>query len=40
VEANRLVKDDSVILAELERVRKAREDYKAKEKAKFKKMFS
>lgn len=40
VEANRLVKEDNAILGELEKVRKAREAFKAKEKAKFKKMFS
>jgi peptidyl-prolyl isomerase D len=40
VEANRLIKDDAAILGELERVRRVREAYKAKEKAKFKKLFS
>jgi len=40
VEANKLVKEDKAILSELERVRQARQAQKAKEKAKFKKMFS
>lgn len=40
VEANKLVKDDKAIVAELDRIRQARQAYKAKQKAQFKKMFS
>lgn len=40
VEANKLVKDDKAIIAELERIRQVRQAYKAKQKAQFKKMFA
>jgi peptidyl-prolyl isomerase D len=40
IEANKIVKDDKAILAELERVRQVRQAVKAKQKAQFKKMFS
>lgn len=40
IEANKLVKDDKAIIAELDRIQQVRQAYKAKQKAQFKKMFS